>query len=233
MATRGRYKVRGSKKRSRFYLVLSLIFIVVMLKWGIPLLLDLAARGGGKRINGAVENDVVPPQKPIFSALPEATKSAQIAITGFTEAEAEVTLWLNEISKETIEADESGSFNFEVILSEGNNEIYARARDEAGNESVSNTRTVIFDNEALTITLEKPEPGKTFYGISEQNIEIIGTVNKQDARIYINGSYISYDQEGKFNQKLKLNEGENKITVSGRDRAGYEEQLVVSVNYVR
>lgn len=229
---RGRYKVRGEKRKSRFYLVLSLLFLVVMLVWGFPLLLDFAARGGGQRISGGGD-DVIPPQKPIFSALVEATNSAQISVAGYTEAGAEVSLWLNEVNQETIKADESGGFDFKVALKIGENELYARARDQAGNESLSDTKIVVFDNEPLTIILERPADGATFYGISEQNMEIMGSVNKQDARIYINGSYVSYDKEGKFSQRLKLTEGENKIVISGRDKAGYESQIEMSVNYVR
>jgi hypothetical protein len=230
---RGTYKARGNKKRSRFYLLLSLIFIVVMAKWGAPMLLDLVANGGGSRIGGGEENDVIPPQKPVFSALPEATNSAQVKISGFTEAGAEVTLWLNENNAETVKADETGGFDFNPTLTKGNNELYARAKDESGNESVSNTEKIVYDDEPLKIALDKPTPGQTFYGSTEQNMEIAGSVNKPDARIYINGSYISADSEGVFNQRLKLTEGENKITISSRDKAGYEDQTELTVTYVR
>ncbi|HAS69354.1 TPA: hypothetical protein DCS00_04285, partial [Candidatus Collierbacteria bacterium] len=117
----GRYKQSQKKSRSRFYIFLSVVFVFVMFKWGLPLFMNLVAGNGAQRIN--TDNDIIPPQSPIISAIPDATNSARLTIEGFTEAGASVELLLNDQVDKIIRADETGTFVFETTLISGQNRI--------------------------------------------------------------------------------------------------------------
>ena len=106
-----------------------------MFKWGVPLFMDLVAGSGGKRVN--TEKDIIPPQSPVISALPDATNSASLVIDGFTEKGASVELVLNDVMEKVSTADDSGVFSFEATLKIGQNRIQLMAKDVAGNESMS------------------------------------------------------------------------------------------------
>lgn len=62
------------------------------------------------------------------------TNHSQLAVTGRTEAGATVTLWVNGQEAGSVAAPE-GSFEYEVALSEGANEIRAVAADPLGNQA--------------------------------------------------------------------------------------------------
>src|SRR3989339_200543 len=103
----GRYRATKDKNKSRYFLLLSVVFVILMAKWGVPAMISAISGPEGRR---AVQNekDIIPPQQPIFSALPEATNSANLSIEGFTEPDAFVELMVNEVASGTVRANESG-----------------------------------------------------------------------------------------------------------------------------
>ncbi|MBI3282902.1 hypothetical protein HYZ70_02390, partial [Candidatus Curtissbacteria bacterium] len=130
------YRVAKKKSRSLAYLVLAVILAFAMFKWGLPFFIDILA-GPGKDIKTTQNDDKLPPQTPILSALPEATNSASLAVEGFTEVDAEVILLINDEQVGSDRADKEGAFSIDIKLNDGENRILVKARDMAGNESES------------------------------------------------------------------------------------------------
>lgn len=214
----GRYKQSQNKSRSRFYILLSVVFVVVMFKWGIPLFVNLVAGSGAQRVD--TTKDIIPPQSPIISALPEATNSARLYIEGFTEAEANVELILNDQTDKMVKASGTGEFVFDSVLIAGQNKIQLRAKDEAGNESMSEVTMIEYDNKPIELTIASPSDGSEYFGKTSQVIDIKGNVSKANSQVTINNSFVQVDRSGAFLHRFMLSGGENIIKVVVADKAG-------------
>ncbi len=225
----GRYKQSQKKNRSRFYIFLSVVFVLVMFKWGLPLFMNLVAGNGAQRIS--MDNDIIPPQPPIISALPEATNSARLTIEGFTEAGASVELLLNDQVDKIIKADTTGTFVFETSLISGQNRIQLRAKDEKGNESMSQVTLITYDNKPIELVVSSPKDGSEYFGKINQVIDIKGEVDKAGSQILINGSFVLTDRSGAFVHRFMLTGGENIIKIEALDIAGNKAEKTLRLIY--
>lgn len=225
----GRYRINRETRRSRFYMLLSVIFIVVMYKWGIPFFVSVIAGKGSVLINQ--EQDVIPPQSPVLSALPEATGSASILVEGYTESGAALDLMVNDAVSQTSKAEADGSFAIYGMLSMGPNRVYVRAADEAGNISSSEVKLVSFDNKPVVLTVLSPKDSSEFFGGNNQVIDITGEVNKANSQVVINNSFVVLDKEGKFTHRFQLADGNNEIKIVASDRAGNTDEMVIKILY--
>jgi len=214
----GRYKQSQNKNRSRFYILLSVVFVVVMFKWGIPLFINIIAGDGAER--AAMGKDIIPPQTPIISALPDATNSARVSIAGYTEAGANVELLLNDQVDKIIKADETGAFSFDSLLISGQNRIQLRAKDEANNESMSDVSLITLDIKPIELIVSSPKDGSEYFGKTNQVIDVTGSVDKTGSQVTINNSFVQVDRSGNFTHRFMLSGGENNISVVASDTAG-------------
>lgn len=225
----GRYRQVKERKLSRFYLLLSVIFVVVMFKWGVPFFMEVIAGNG--TIRKTQEQDSIPPQTPALSALPEATNSPRLQIDGYTEAGASLQLLVNDTVSLTDTALENGFFSLQALLSDGANRIYVTATDKAGNSSTSEVKLVTFDNEPIELTIFSPRDGSEFFGKSNQVIDISGEVSKPEVQAVVNNSFLSVDREGKFVHRYQLSGGNNEIKVVATDKAGNMAEKVITILY--
>lgn len=225
----GRYRKSQEGSRSRFYLFLSVIFIFVMIKWGFPLFIKIIA-GKGVVISNNVE-DVIPPQPPTLAATPEATNEATITVEGFTEQGAELELMINDTLNKTDKAKEDGSFIFIASLTKGQNRVQVRAKDSAGNASLSEVKLVLVDQEPVILTINSPKDGTEFIGKNSQTLEITGKTNKMNAQVIANNSFVDVNRDGTFTHRLQLNSGENTIKIVASDKAGNLDEQTIKVTY--
>jgi hypothetical protein len=225
----GRYKQSQKNNKSRFYILLSVIFVGVMFKWGIPIFMDLVAGNGVQRVN--TSKDIIPPQSPIISALPDATNSAGIEIDGYTEKGAQVEMLLNDLVDKISIADDTGSFVFESTLVPGLNRIQLRAKDAAGNESMSDVSLVKFDNKPIGLVVTSPKDGSEYFGKINQVIDIKGEIDKVGGQVLMNNSFVQVDKNGAFVHRFMLSGGENIINVVASDNAGNTSKLTLRLIY--
>jgi len=233
MAGRGGYRKRKRRSLSRLYFLMALVFALAMFKWGFSGLIKVISETGGGDTKIIDLNDVVAPQTPVISALPEATNSAQIKIEGYTEAEVEVGYLVNNRKVISEQADEKGFYKAILDLEDGENLIQVTARDQAGNESISKLVKVIYDFEAPEIKVAFPTERQEFFGVQKQNIAVYGEVSEADADLRINNTFVSLDSNGLFDQQVRLNEGENEIKLVATDLAGNQAEETIKVSYVR
>jgi len=180
--------------------------------------MDLVAGSGASRVETG--KDIIPPQSPVISALPEATNSSRVIVEGYTEAGAKVELLVNDRVDKIINADETGSFIFETALISGQNRILLRAKDEAENESNSEIYLILFDNKPINLIIASPKDGSEYFGKTNQVIDIKGSIDKTNSQVLINNSFVQVDKTGSFVHRFMLSGGENNITVTATDRAG-------------
>jgi len=233
MAGRGGYRNRKKRSLSRIYLLVSIILVFVLFKWGFSFLIGVIGKTGGSKSSVSETGDMVAPQIPVISALPEATNSAKLKIEGYTEAGVEVEYFINSRRVISELSDESGFYQATLSLEDGDNLIKVRAKDKAGNESISKPINVIYDFKVPELVIESPTDGQEFFGLQRQTISVKGEVSESDADLRINNTFVRLDREGLFNYKVKLNEGENEIKVVASDKAGNVVEKVLKVSYVR
>ncbi len=210
--------------------VFAIVLVVMMFKWGLPWFINiLAGPSGQKATDVNSSEDVVPPQIPVLSPLPEATNAAVIKIEGYTEAGVGVDVFLNDAQVASTNSDDQGLFKSEFKLNEGSNKIQAKAKDDAGNSSESILKTVNFDKKGVDITIDSPKDGLEIFGQNNQNVTFSGKVSKPDASVNINGNYVRLDASGAFSSIVRLNQGDNNVSVKATDRAGNTAEKIVKV----
>ena len=191
--------------------------------------MDFVAGNGAVRVN--TSKDIIPPQSPIISALPEATNSARVAVEGFTEKGTQVQILVNDIVDKVDIADDSGLFSFETNLIPGLNRIQLRAKDAANNESMSEVTLITFDNKPIELIVVSPKDGSEYFGKINQIIDIKGEINKTDGQVLINNSFVQVDKTGQFVHRFMLSGGENTIKVVASDKAGNTAEKTLKLVY--
>lgn len=223
------YRIRTIKRmqnKSRQNFILSLIIIVALfyisLVWILPNLI------GGL---GFIKNFTAPNKKtvsldnqvklapPVLNIPYEATNTAQINISGYSTPGAKVEIFVDDDKKQTVEVSADGSFYFEgIALSLGSNNIYGKAADDQGKESLaSKTLKIIYDNEKPVLIVSEPEDNKTING-GDKKVKISGKT-EPGANLYINNTQVIVDKEGNFSTTLDINEGDNTFNIKSVDRA--------------
>lgn len=231
MPITGKYRESKEKSRSRYYILLSIVFVIVLIKWGVPAFIDYVSGPSVSQSNNS-EKDVIPPQIPVLSAVPEATNSARFEVQGYTEKEADVELFINDNLVDTKKSDDNGSFVLNGNLEVGSNRLSIKARDTSGNFSQSEDRVITYDNKPVELIIDSPKDGNVYYGSNSQTVDIVGSVNKPDSTVTINGSFAFVSKEGKFNQRYQLTNGENNLKIIVVDRAGNTTEIELKLNFI-
>ena len=81
----------------------------------------------------------------------------------------------------------------------------------------------------MEITVDSPRDGSEIFGQSNQNVTFSGKVSKPDASVNINGNYVRLDATGSFSSIVRLNQGDNNVSVKATDRAGNVAEKIVKV----
>ena len=204
--------------------------------YGSSLLVGLGNLWGGLNGDGSSDNlvgDNIPPPPPQIAPLPEATNSASLEIVGNAELDSTLILFLNGIEVKKILVSNEGKFSIRQIkLDEGENNLFAKAVDLAGNESQESVRQVIFfDKEPPVLEIESPKNGDSFFD-DQKEITIKGKTEK-DAIVNINERKVIVNLEGEFESVYSLSEGTNEILIVSSDKAGNKTQESLKVYYRR
>ncbi len=149
------------------------------------------------------------------------TNQKDVTVSGTTEAGATVTVNSTSV---TVGAD--GKFSTMVSLVEGGNAITVSAKDSLNNET-SVTRNVTLDTTPPALTLTSPVDGLL---TNQENVTVEGTT-ESGATAAVNGASVSVDAQGKFSVSVKLNLGENTVTVETKDALGNAVSKSVKATY--
>jgi len=225
----GRYRASKEVNRSRFYFLLSVVFVLMMIKWGIPFMISTIS--GPEKRSSVDEVDIIPPQQPVISAMPEATNSAALQMEGYTEADAEVELLVNDVLMELSKADKNGLFMFRTNLKPGENRVSVTAKDAAGNTSRSLVTVITLDTTPVALIVDSPKKDAELFGKTNQTVSVTGKVDKEDTTVLINNSFALVEKSGAFSYRLMLSPGDNTIKVVATDRAGNIDEEEFRVRY--
>ena len=223
---------KNNQKRAITFVALSIITIIILFFFGIPLIAKFASFiSDYTNKNTPISlSDNTPPAPPRFNNLPDGVNKQEINLSGNTEEGSTVIVYVNDLQNEVL-ADNYGEFNILVNLKLGENIIYATANDQAGNESTeSNRYMVIYDNEAPEINITSPSNGQNYYGQNQKEIEIIGKTDMKSS-LTINDRFISISDNGDFKHKFSLNDGENTLNFKAIDKGQNETELTITVTF--
>ena len=218
-------------KRIVYLSIFSIILAVFLITLGIPILgkfadfLNLVFR---KNEISQVDTKSTP-RVPILDILPQATNSASLAISGFSQDETKVVIY-NDLQNVGEAEVESGKFQFENLkLKDGQNEISAKAISKSGKESdFSESAKVILDKEPPKLEVDTPSEGQSFS--QDNRIKVSGKTDK-DAQVYANGFLASVTAEGNFEVLVPVLEGETTIEIKATDDAGNTKVESRKVNF--
>lgn len=226
---------RKLEKQTIKNLVLSILGIIIVLivlfKFGIPLLVNLSLFiSGTKNQEPTSHNTTVFIAPPILNSEYDATNSAQIKISGSASPNQVIDLYINGNLVDKTETKDDSSFSFETILIPGENIIRAKATTSDGQESnLSESLTITFKGDAPSLEIKSPPDGQVF-SKDQNSVEIKGTTDPY-VRITINNFWAIIDENNNFSYTLGLKDGENEIKIVAQDQAGNKTEKTIKVTY--
>jgi len=220
--------------RKAFLIVLGTIVIVIlMLVIGIPTLIRMVVLIGDMKSSGKQVDrmDVIPPSPPQILYQYDATNSAQINLTGFSEAGATVYLTNNSNSiGEAVVKDDGTWLIANIKLNTGSNDFIATAVDLSGNRSqMSKTVSIIFSTKEPKLEISSPTDRQNVTG-KPANVNVRGLTDP-DARLTVNDRVIIVSADGTFSANYPLNSGENVMIFLSKDIAGNQARREMTVTY--
>ncbi len=170
---------------------------------------------------------------PTLSAPYTATNSAQITLEGQATPGLTVLLGINGSIDNKTTANDTGTYKFEnIILSSGENLLFAYAEDSQGNRSDgSNPVTVTYSIETPKLEVSEPTEGAIVTQRKQSVISVRGTTDPGN-KIYLNDQFIFVSSDGSFTGSFQLLQGDNTITVRAVNTAGNEEVKQIHVKYM-
>jgi len=210
------------KKTSRvIFLSLIIIFAIgfIAVKFGLELLVKMAIFLSPKNQPVAQEQKRLLPA-PVINSTPVATNSAQIKISGYASPMASVAVTVNGDLNNSPVADADGYFETEIELEKGDNFISVKYTDTSASESrESQSITIVRDDENPVLTIDSPSDGTILHGQDQKTVEIKGKT-EPEASLIINNRFVSIRLDGSFSYKPGLQDGDNEIVVTAKDKAG-------------
>lgn len=216
-----RQQERSAKRQAGLLIVGSIVVLVLFIMYGFPAILNLTSVIGnlrGKKISSVTEKGVIP-LVPRLAQDFEATKSAQMTLSGVADPKTAVEIFQNEKTLGTTVSKDNGLFSMEVDLSKGANIFTAVAISESGQKSsISDSYIVYFLNSPPKLEILSSKDG-IITGKSDANTTV--TINDHQAIVKSDGS---------FSYSLNLNSGDNKIKIVATDRAGNQKVVELTLS---
>jgi len=224
-------RIEQKTKKNLALSVLGIILIVLLiLKFGIPLLVNLSLflSGSQNKAETIVQNPLfIAP--PVLDSFPEATASANIIISGIASKQQTINLYINNDLTNTTKAGDNGRFSFKETIKQGENTIQAKAVMGEKESDFSNIIVTAFKNAPPSLNVNFPTDDQSYS--KDQNIADIRGITDTDVKVTVNGFWAITDDSGNFSYSLPLQDGENKIKVEAVDIAGNKTGKEIRVTY--
>jgi len=230
---------KNFEKKTKRTMILSIIGILIILfllfRFGIDALVNfsLFISGNKNQIATQNSNQINYAAPPILNPLPQATNSARVIISGQSLKDYEVLLYINGNNVDQVATNENGNFVFSEDLTNGDNQIKAKAKLNSKQSDFSDTIDVVYRNSPPTLEVSSPSNGQTF---NKNQIGTGNTINvsgKTDpgVSVTINGFWAVVDDSNNFSYNLPLQNGDNQIKIVAIDAAGNKSEKDLKVNY--
>ncbi len=222
---------KKSLKQAVFFFFLTAFLIFAVFLVGLPLAVKLAVYLGEIRSpeKYSESSQLLPPTQPRLRPLPQATNSAKLSLVGFSAAGTKIKVFLNNTLIEETMANKEGDFNVKGLnLKKGENEIKVTALSN-DQESEPYISKVLYKKTPPSLEIESPENNAAFFD-EDKEILVKGKTDPGSV-ILVNKHLAIVDNQGNFETKLPLEEGENQIIISAQDEAGNQTEMERKVTY--
>ncbi len=237
MVTRSRLSQsadRKTKKRLFLSVVGIILVLVVLVKFGVPALINFSLflanlKGNGASNNTASQGYIAPPS---LNEPFTATNSATITVSGNTLPKVSVKIYVNNDLTDVTTAKSDGSFSFDnVTLTKDENSIKVKAEQNNKESDFSDTYTVSYKSKAPSLSVDNPHDNDSF----PKETASVTVSGKTDAnvRVTVNGFWAVTDDSGNYTYSLPLQPGDNQIKVIATDDAGNTTEKDLKVNHAQ
>lgn len=227
-----KYNDSRNKKTTILSIVGIVIVIFIVLKFGLGILANfsLLLSGGGNQNNSSENsNQINFVGAPLLNPIVTATNSANIIISGTSDKNNIVFLYINGTIVDQSHVDGNGTFSFTESLSKGNNQIYAVAQYKSKRSDNSDSFTVYFSNSQPSLDVSSPTDGQSFK--KDQNTANVAGKTDPGVKVTVNGFWALIDDNNNFSYNLPLQNGDNQIKILATDQAGNQTEKDIKVNY--
>jgi len=207
------------------------LIILLVLKFGIPFLVNLSLFLSGQKNNQVqtVIQDTTFIAPPVLDSFPEATSSANVVISGIASKDQTVNLYINGNLTDNIKTKDDGKFVFKETISPGDNTIQTKAAVNGKESDFSNTIVTTLKSAPPSLNVISPSDGQSFS--KDQNTANVTGTTDPDVKVTVNGFWAITDSGGNFSYDLPLQNGDNTIKVDAIDLAGNKTEKTIKVNY--
>lgn len=228
-------RVQRQSKKQFYLFIVGIIALIIFLYTVGPFLLTLLGNVSYTLLHKKeqIVNYKSPIQPPILDAIPSATPSSTITVTGNSFYDkGEIELYVNGSLSDKVALNGKEDFEIKNIsVNSGDNLIKARYINEDGQASDFTDETKIsYIKEQPKIDISSPSDGAKFTK-GDQEIEISGTTSPADNTVTVNGFVAIVQSDGSFIYRFKLNDGDNKLEVIAQNIVGNKATKTITVNY--
>lgn len=214
---------------SVLFLLLSVLLIVSLFKFGIPLIIEVTSFVFSlNKSNQTVENTAVILPPLIYSEF-ESTNSANLLLKGKPSDDGSIIIYGNGVEIKKIDSLKNKEFTTEITLTEGENSFYAVQENEKNNRSLPSAGfSVTLDTASPDLNINQPEDKSRFFGLKQKKVKIEGKT-ESEALVLINQHQVILKNDGSFTYSFDLQDGENQIKIQSQDQAGNinEKELIL------
>lgn len=234
MRSRIRQTKEQEAKRNLFLSIAGLaVLLVVIVVFGIPFLINLSLFVEKKidpnGTNQSTTDAFVPP--PILDISYTATNSGVIIVGGSGQKGQTIYLYVNNDRVADQEVSDDSTFAFDNIrLKEGENELFAKAKEGKNTSETSNTAHINYIKDAPDLGVDSPADGQVFHGGDEKMITVAGKT-RDGAKVTVNGFWAVMQPNGTYTYRLTLQDGDNQIKIVSEDEAGNKTEKSIKVNF--
>jgi len=217
------------QKATLIYGFLTILFLALIFKFGLFAAVKISELLQGRKPlpEENLYSNLLP--APQFYPLPEATNSATLELSGFSQPNEKVDLYLNDLNIKSFEVDSEGKFEGFLSLSLGLNKIYAVTTDKDSQQSPSSRIwTVFFQDSSPMLEITEPTDGSS---IKKNNRVVLKGKVDPTSKVTVNDHQVVVDSEGNFSYTTLLGEGENKFQITALDPAQNKTEKEWTLNF--
>ncbi len=235
MRRRSRLNATLQKKtrKTMFFSILGIIIVLFLLfKFGVSALINfslfLSGRGGESNLASNQSSiNFIP--SPVLNPIVSATNSAQIIITGISQKDRKIELFLNSKKVDEVDTTDNGEFRFEPTLKKGANTVSVRAVYKDKKSDASEKYSVEYKDTAPKLEVSTPSDGASFKK-EDKSVEVKGQTDA-NVTVTVNGFFAVTSENNSFSYVLQLRDGDNEVKIVAVDNAGNQTEKTLKVNY--
>lgn len=217
-------------RQSTWMIILAIAGLLLFVFIVMPQAVQLFFRIFGAGDLSFSQEDSVPPQVPVVTLPPEATKESSVVLEGFGEADSQVVVVVNGQEDGKIDVNQEGQFLYTLDLTEGDNAVSLYGVDKAENKSNNRDFTIVMDKTAPSLAFEDLDDGKQVTLRKNQNFLIRGET-EAGSQLALNDRNVYVNNDGTFSTNYYLQEGDNSLKFVTTDKAGNQTMREVRINF--